>query len=549
MSIPPAPTLLLALGGTTLLLSRWVQTSRWFEGAWLAGTAGAFWLVVTQDSTVDASHAASQLWTTDSLAQAGQCLALLTGTLFGTGSFGISSPRERTAERLGFLSLIVAGVLLVSSATDLISLVLSLEIVQFASWGLHRSDRTESSDLAHDHGASSDADAGPNGASEFRLWDGIISSCCVWMGIAFLTALTAATRYQEIRMVLADAYVPNSRPMIGSGSNLGMLAIGLIVAGIGSRIGLVPWQTGLIESGRHVRYWSAGCIQSLGLLSGFLALTRLCGTVWVGFRNEIIVILLVTAGLTGLVSAGLAGLGLRNGEGRLRRWTTSILMLQSAWLSVGVIAVASGLAVPDLRTVGASQEPGALKVLVFAIAAGQVAIAGLFLTLSYLERDGRNVEFVEELMGLGSLRPTAAVTLIVILASLAGQPLLWGFWAHWWLLMSGLNVPAVVGREIPTSHPGLIVLLITNLVATLPLMAVVLRFVRVLLLEQPISRTLPQGKRAALFVSCGCGLLLIAVGICPAVAFNATSRVELPDFKRTQDPPTGSTRGTATARR
>ena len=545
MPIPSAPTMLLAVGGMALLLSRWLPTSKWYEKVWLTAILGACWLIFADDWNRDPQtlQGITPGWIADSLAQAGQCLALLTGALYGLGSLGIASPRERTAERFGFLSLQIAGAMLVACANDLISLALSLEIVQFASWGQRQRRRAESWDEPQNR------NLGQSGAAdEIPLWLGIVPSCCLWLGIAFCASLTASTQFDDIRRVLADAYgLHGSRATIGTGSKLGLLVIGLMIAGLGSRIGLVPWQVGLIESSRQLDYWSAGCLQSIGQLTGILALTRLCGSVWVGYRDEVLLLLLVTAGMTSLVVAGLASLDLRNGEGRLRRWTSSVVMLQGAWLTISLIAVTADLASPEQQLISVSSSP--LGILIFALAASQVAMTGLFLMLSYLARDGRDIEFIDELLGLVRLRPLAAITLVVILASLVSQPPLWGFWANLLLLMAGLNVPAVSGREIPTSHAGLIALLIAVMTASLIMTLVVLRIVRVLLLEQPISRTMPQGKRTALWASYFCAAALVAVGFCPGAVVKVVSRVRFPEFRGTPDVPTGSSRGSATASR
>ncbi|MFO1041420.1 MAG: proton-conducting transporter membrane subunit [Planctomycetaceae bacterium] len=547
MPIPSAPTMLLAVGGMALLLGRWLPVSRWYERVWLTAIVGACWLIFADDAKSDtqALDGATTAWIADSLAQAGQFLALLTGVLYGVGSFGIVSPRERTAERFGFLSLQIAGAMLVACANDLISLALSLEIVQFASWGQYQRQRAETwinpqaRDLKPQH---------PGNTDEIPLWLGIISSCCLWLGIAVCACLTASTHFDDVRRVLADAYgLYGTRATIGTGSKLGLLAFGLMVAGLGGRIGLVPWQMGLMENTRHLDYWTTGCLQSIGQLTAVLALARLCGSVWVGYRDDLLLILLVAAGMTSLVVAGLAGLDLKNGEGRLRRWTNSVVMLQGAWLTVGVIAVTAHLASPEQQILTGSSNP--LGTLIFALGGSQMAMASLFLMLSYLTRDGRDVEFIDELLGLVRLRPLAAITLVVTLASLVSQPPLWGFWSNWLLLMAGLNVPAVSGREIATSHVGVIALLIATTAASLMMTLVVLRIVRILLLERPISRTMPQGKQSALWSSCFCIALLIAIGIFPGPVVKLAFTVRFPEHRGSPDVPTGSSRGTATASR
>ncbi|MBS0202494.1 MAG: hypothetical protein JSS49_06300 [Planctomycetes bacterium] len=542
MPLHAVPTLMLAVGATALILGRWVPSARWYEVAWLMSVAGAAVLLATGDSA-NLAGAVPAVWSVDPLALAGIWIALLLGSLFGIGSFGIRSPADRTAERLGFLSFLIAGIMLVASANDLVTLGLSIEIVQFAAWALRKTDHLECSanrwQRDQERGRARDG---------ICLWLGITASCCLWLGIALLVNLTASTHFDQIRLVLTDAYVPDGgRTVIGSGSKLGLLAIGFMVAGLGGRVGLAPWQVSFVEQSRDVGYWTAGCVLLGTQLAGILALARLCGTVWLGYRDELIVLLLVQTLVTYTVSAALAGLGLLKHEGRLRRWAVSISLLHAAWLTIGLMAAVADLATPDQSLLAAGSQPGALALLLFAIGGSQLGLAGLFLVLSYLSRDNRDVEYLEELQGLGRLSPLSAGALLFALASLIGHPPLWGFWSNWLMLVAGLNIRSSGGHEQAAPHIGLILGLIVATIATLMTASVVIRISRTVLLEQPISRALPKGRRAALVASCSCALILLLVGLYPARLLNLLSQVRSPDTKSRPNDAGGVSRGASTA--
>lgn len=533
MPIPTAPTLLLAVGAGLLILGRWVQSSRGYEVTWLLTMLSAGGWLVLAEAPQAASHVA---WANDPLTTAGQGLALAIGTLFGIGSFGFRSPNDRTAQRLGFLSFQIAGVMLIGGANDLITMALSAELVQFANWALRKTDGQEQ---VHDPHESDD--------NAYR-WLGIAASGCLWLGMALLTNLTASTQYDQIRQMLTDAYVPGTgRAFIGGGSRLGLLGLGLIVASLGSRMGLVPWQIGLLESCRNVNYWTAGCVVAGSQLAGVVAMARLLGTVWMGYRDEVLVLLLVLALLTFSVAAGLAGLGLMPGEGRLRRWAGSIPMLHGAWLTIGLMACVSDLATPQHSLAATAGQPGGLAVLLFAAAASQVGLAGMFLVLASLSRTDRDVEFIDELLGLRRLQPVAASALVVVLASLIGHPPLWGFWSNWLLMISGLNVRAGRARESFIPHAGLILVVIVAAIATLMTAGVVIRCARIVLLEQPISRVMPQGRRSALVMACACAVALVGVGLSPGRLLTVLSNVRAPAIESSPNDPTGSNQGTSTA--
>ncbi len=547
MPLPLPPTILLAVGGLLLVGGRWVRDARWCAVTWLAGWfCVAFLLATSGYAPMDsaARMALRSVWAADELAVVGQGLALAFGLMFGVGSLGKTSRGNDSAERFGFLSFLVAGVMLVTAANDAISLALSLEIVQFASHALRRMGRVDETRLVP---AEQTERNSPR--SETCLWLGIVASICVWLGIALGASVSASTQFDEVRMVLAQAYSPGpGRVAIGAGSKLGLLAIGLIVTGLSCRIGLVPWPTVVVETVRGCGYWTAGCVLLGGQLAGVLGLARLCGTVWIGFASELTVLLIVLSGATFVVAGGLAARGLAVGEGTLRRWLSAFVMLHGAWLLVGVIAATADLAAPENSLAAAAGQPGALSILLFSTGASLCGLSGLFLLVGHLGRGEREVEYLDELLGLGRLAPVAAIALMIVLASLIGHPPLWGCWGQWLLLVSGFNVRAAVGASRVLPNHGVIALLLIGTLATLLLAAVVVRFARVLFLEEPVSRTLPQGGRAALGVGLFAALALVGLGLFPSRLLGPLSGIRAVRPVVPQELPAGHKAGTSTVR-
>ena len=163
MPLPLPPTILLAVGGLLLVVGPWMRDVRWCGVAWLAAWFYAAWLLAASglaplDSA--ARMALRSVWVADELAVVGQGLALAFGLMFGVGSLGMTPRSGSSAERFGFLSFLVAGVMLVTTANDAIALALSLEIVQFASHALRRMGRVEESSCAI---SKEDGHSGPSG--------------------------------------------------------------------------------------------------------------------------------------------------------------------------------------------------------------------------------------------------------------------------------------------------------------------------------------------------------------------------------------------------
>jgi NADH:ubiquinone oxidoreductase subunit 2 (subunit N) len=541
MSIPIAPTLLLAFGGVMLIFGRWVRLARIFQFLWLGGLTAAIWSLATTSRALPpvADEVTQFVWATDTLGLAGQVLSLLLGALFGLGSFGVHSPDDRPAERFGFLSFQTAGLMLVAIAADCITLAMAMEVVQFASMALRRVDRLEC------HISRTDSASLLN---EERHGLAIVSSLCLWLGIALLCEMTGSTQYEQIRRVLLDGYQPGpNRVAIGAGSRLGLVAIGLIVCGLAGRIGFVPWHLVLVNAGQGVRYWTAGNAILSGQLAGLLGLSRLCGTVWVGYRDEVIVLLMATAALTFLVAGCQSLHGLSRGEGRVSGWLLSLTMLNGAWLAIGLIAASADLHASEQGLSASPGQPGSLGVLFFSTAAGLIALTGQFLLLSSLSRNDRDLMFVDELLGLFQLSPVAAAALLTLFASLIGQPPLWGFWDKFMLAAAGLNVRAAGSRDDAIPQAGMIVLLVVALMGTLIIAGVVVRIARVILLEMPVSQSRPSGRRSGFLVGCFCVLVVAAVGVAPAQFLALLTEIRGPVSPAAPESPQGKGRGEATA--
>lgn len=541
MLFPSIPLLLLATGAVSLAMSRWVTGSRWHVGIWLAVMiCAASWTAMeaAESPLMPASGDGAPAWLSDPFSRAGQWLGLGFSTLLGLGTLGAKTPPHRVRCRLASLCLVSCGVMLVSAAPDLVAMFLSTELIQVALLTLRRTERTEEWTACIRE---------PHDEESAIQWSSISVSCCLWLGLGLLVVLTGTTEFTELRAVLSDSYL-GTRHAAAQGSRLGLLAMGLIVVGLGARMGLAPGTGTLLPDDSRGSYWTLGVERLAGQLVGVLALARLLGFVWVGYRDELFVMLLTMGLLTVVVAAGMLGTGLARGEGRLRRWATALVMLQSGGMTVGFLAVQAELAAPE-QGLAATGQPGALALLFFALIGSQLAAGGLFLVLSGLSTPERDVEFVEELQGLGRHSPIAGAGLVAVGASLAGLPPLWGFWGNWFLALAGLNVRANTESGTVAPQIGLMVLVAAVMLAQVVALAVVLRIGQTVFLEPPIARARPGERTAAMSAGLICGLCLFLVGMAPARMLALVSTISPPRVPSPPQEPAGQSRGNSTANR
>ncbi len=98
-----------------------------------------------------------------------------------------------------------------------------------------------------------------------------------------------------------------------------------------------------------------------------------------------------------------------------------------------------------------------------------------------------------------------------------------------------------------TPHLGLILLAVVITTATLMMAAAMIQIARLLLLEQPLAKPVPQGRRSAFIVAAGCAIALLVVGLFPARLLGILANVRGPEMKSIRENPAGSNKGSATA--
>ena len=309
-----------------------------------------------------------------------------------------------TPEYLGSLLLIIAGLMLVASAANLVLLFVGLELISIPTYILLSLGRRDP--------ASQEA-----AAKYFYL--SVLSSAILLYGLSFLYGTTGTMQLPQR---------PAASAALTRFELLSKVAMVLIVAGLCFRVTAVPFHFYAPDVYQGTIQANAALLSVLPKAAGLLALVRLIvlGMPEMGpYAWKIVLVLSVLTMTLGNV---------------LALWQENVrrLLAYSSIANAGymLIGLAVGLATAA-RSGGFWDGVGATFFYLCVYAA---ATLGAFAVFAYLGRQRQQIETVEELAGLGRTHPAMAAALAVCMFSLAGLPPAAGLWGKLMLFGSALNV-------------------------------------------------------------------------------------------------------------
>ncbi len=500
------------------------------------GACGLFMDPLTPSPSPDTLNL-NRIWINDPLAVWEQWLVLTFGLLAGVALFESPFHIDDRSKVYGFLLFVVAGLMLVARSNDFLNLGLSLEILSLATLALRRA-----SDSPAESALVSMSSVGPLQSHErFQVGFDFLSSAWLWLGVALLTNCVATTHFDGVRMVLLDAYDPgDTENSIGAPSKLLLLSTGLVVFSLAMRMGLVPFQFGFRPDMRSRAFRSSGLTMLIGALTGSIVLTRLCGRVFVGLGQPLVVLMSVLCLSTFVISSVMALRGFSANVKAVPRWLACLVLLQSAWLGVGVMTVMMELQYPAARWGAFAEQNETIGLIVLSQFAGLFACGGIVWIVNHLERTDRGIEFLEDLKGLGRYAPVAAIVLTVCLTSLIGSPWTAGFWSRWMILLAASNVHLKETSSIFAPYAGLRIVLIVGTVATVIVSASVIRLLREMLLESALTRPTLVGGRGPLVASVIAAIATVVIGVAPHLLLVPLRSIESPRDREPRTLPRGS---------
>ncbi|MDZ4754212.1 MAG: NADH-quinone oxidoreductase subunit N [Phycisphaerae bacterium] len=337
---------------------------------------------------------------------------------FAHGRAAFDAIRVMRGEYHAFLLLSVAGACLICNAPDFIWLFLAIELVSLPTYIMVATSR------------------GSRKAQEAAMkyfFLGAMSSAIILYGIALLYGSTGTLQLLAIQDVLAGQAA-------GEGvATLALVGLVLIIIGLCYKISAAPMHFYAPDVYEGAATSLAAFLAFVPKIAGFLALILVLTAVgWSGHRVAI--------------DGELVAIG----NGLPRPITALLWMIAVLTMTLGNIGALLQKSVKRMLAYSSIAHSGYMLIGLIAGPGGPSGISGINATLFYLlayalmniatfgplaslERNGEEVETLDDIAGLRQRHPALAWVLAIGAGSLIGLPPLLGFWGKLYVFSAGIQ--------------------------------------------------------------------------------------------------------------
>jgi NADH-quinone oxidoreductase subunit N len=400
-----------------------------------------------------------------------------------------TSEDGESSEFMGSLLLIVAGLMLVVLANDLVTIFVGLELVSIPTYTI----------LFLGPGSRQ----AESGAKYFFL--SVLASAVLLYGFSFLYGAAGSTSLRVIHDQLAAG--------AGGTITLARLALVLIFAGLGFRMTIVPFHFYAPDVYQGTTNPNAGLLSVVPKIAGLAALVRIVAVAMPGLEQ-----------LGWQLSLALAMVTMTLGN-LLALWQSNArrLLAYSSIAHAGymLIGLAVGFAVAGDATI--AQGFDGVGATFFYLLVYAVATAGAFAVLTYLGGAEQPIDSVDDLAGLSQTFPKTAAAMSVFMFSLTGLPPLAGFWGKFSLFTAALGVDAR-NPESNSLWPWFVALAIVGALNAAISAAYYLRIVGVMYFRRGLTTPEGQGGRGAAWAVAACTVAVIGMGCYPGPLVERANR-------------------------
>jgi len=329
-------------------------------------------------------------------------IAMLIVAIFTTvGSFSYMKNKANPSVYFSLILLSAIGMVLVAYATDLVMLFVAWELMSIPTYilvGFLKKDPISN-----------------EAAIKYFLF-GALSSAIIIYGISLAYGITGSTNIGEVIqgfMVLDANLIP-----------IGLLAVGMFIAGFGFKMGLVPFHMWLPDTYEGAPPTIATLLAAGTKKAGFAAALR------------VVVMGAVALSLDWTLALGIIAV-MTMTVGNIAAVMQKNLARMLAYSSIGHAGyILIGLSIAPFSTLGL--QGSMFHILNHAVMKGAafIAVAGIVTALA--------VTHVDKLKGLARRMPITSLGLVISLLALAGVPPLSGFWSKLMLFGAAIDSGTVI---------------------------------------------------------------------------------------------------------
>ncbi|MEM7228300.1 MAG: NADH-quinone oxidoreductase subunit N [Planctomycetota bacterium] len=329
------------------------------------------------------------------------------------GKVAFDPIRANRGEFHTFFLLSLIGVMLCCNANDLIWLFLALELTSLPTYVM----------VAMSRGSRKAQEAA---VKYFFL--GALAAAMFLYGFALLYGATGTIVLTEMRDVLVAQRIEN-------GGELSMLAtIGMILAvlGVSFKIAAAPLHFYAADVYQGAASPVTAFLAFVPKAAGFIALMLLLGTLGWSIEGTMIDTLprpiLSTLWMIAVLTMTLGNIGalLQRSVKRMLAYSS---IAHSGYMLIGLIA---------------GPEHNGLNAMLFYLFAYGIMNSAAFAVLASLERQGNEIESLDDLAGMRHRYPGMAAVMAISAASLLGFPPLLGFVGKLYLFIAGINAGQIL---------------------------------------------------------------------------------------------------------
>ena len=326
---------------------------------------------------------------------------LIVSIITVVGSFSYMKNRANPAVYFSLILLATIGMVLIAFSTDLVMLFVGWELMSIPTYILAGFNKKNP--------ISNEA------AIKYFLF-GAMSSAIIIYGMSIAYGIAGSTNIGEI----IQAFAVLDAEMIP----LGLLAVGMLIAGFGFKMGLVPFHMWLPDTYEGAPPPITALLAAGTKKAGFAAALRIIILGTIALNLDWTLALGVIAIMT-MTVGNIAAIMQKN----LTRMLAYSSIGHAGYILIGIsIAPFSGLGL----------QASLFHILNHAVMKGAafIAVAGIVTTLGIIHLD--------KIKGLGRRMPITALGLVISLLALAGVPPLNGFWSKLMLFGSAIDAGNIV---------------------------------------------------------------------------------------------------------